>query len=207
MTNEGGCGGKTSFLKNIIGLWLIQESRRQWMREGCEYSFGHLESMARDAAPFVYFIDPDAPEFVPSGNIPRRIREFCRRTEQKVPDRVGEVVRCIDESLALKYRMVLDEICACTGRSYQAVHLVGGGAQSALLCQMTANACGIPVIAGPVEATVYGNLAMQLVAAGEVKDLKEVRSIIRNSENMKVYEPQDAELWQEAYGQYRAFVR
>ena len=163
--------------------------------------------MARDAAPFVYFIDPDAPEFVPSGNIPRRIREFCRRTEQKVPERVGEVVRCIDESLALKYRMVLDEICACTGRSYQAVHLVGGGAQSALLCQMTANACGIPVIAGPVEATVYGNLAMQLVAAGEVKDLKEVRSIIRNSENMKVYEPQDAELWQEAYGQYRAFVR
>ena len=194
-------------MKNIIGLWLIQESRRQWMREGCEYSFGHLESMARDAAPFVFFIDPDAPEFVPSGNIPRRIREFCRRTGQKVPERVGEVVRCIDESLALKYRMVLDEICACTGRSYQAIHLVGGGAQSALLCQMTANACGIPVIAGPVEATVYGNLAMQLVAAGAVKDLKEVRSIIRNSENMKVYEPQDAELWQEAYGQYRAFVR
>ena len=102
--------------------------------------------------------------------------------------------------------MVLDEICACTGRTYQAVHLVGGGAQSALLCQMTANACGIPVIAGPVEATVYGNLAMQLVAAGEVKNLKEVRRIIRNSENMKVYEPQDTEQWQEAYGQYRKFV-
>ena len=94
-----------------------------------------------------------------------------------------------------------------TGRNYQAVHLVGGGAQSALLCQMTANACGIPVIAGPVEATVYGNLAMQLVAAGEVKDLKEVRRIIRNSENMKVYEPQDTEQWQEAYGHYKTIVR
>ena len=117
------------------------------------------------------------------------------------------MVRCIDESLALKYRMVLDEVCACTGRNYQAVHLVGGGAQSALLCQMTANACGIPVIAGPVEATVYGNLAMQLVAAGEVKDLKEVRRIIRNSENMKVYEPQDTEQWQEAYGHYKTIVR
>lgn len=176
------------------------------MREGCQYSFGHLESMAGDAEPFAAFVDPDAPEFLPAGNVPQRIREFCRQTGQKVPDRVGGVVRCIDESLALKYRMVLDEICACTGRTYQAVHLVGGGAQSALLCQMTANACGIPVIAGPVEATVYGNLAMQLVAAGEVKNLKEVRRIIRNSENMKVYEPQDSEQWQEAYGQYRKFV-
>lgn len=206
MTNEGGCGQKTSFLKNIIGLWLIQESRRQWNREGCEYSFGHLETMAGDAAPFASFIDPDAPEFVPAGNVPRRIREYCRRTGQRIPDSVGDVVRCIDESLAMKYKMVLDEIILCTGKTYRAIHLIGGGAQSALLCQMTANACGIPVVAGPVEATVYGNLAMQLVAAGEVKDLSQVRSVIRNSEKFKICEPQDVKQWQEAYGRYRHLV-
>lgn len=206
MTNEGGCGGKTSFLKNIIGLWLIQESRRQWIREGHEYSFGRLEAMAGNAAPFSCFVDPDAPEFVPSGNVPGRIRDFCKRTGQKVPDSAGEIVRCINESLALKYKLVLNEIRECTGRSYEAIYLVGGGAQSALLCRMTADACGIPVIAGMAEATAYGNLAMQLVAAGEAKNLVEVRGIIRNSENATVYEPRDTEQWEEAYETYKGFV-
>jgi rhamnulokinase len=202
ITNEGGCGGKTSFLKNIIGLWLIQESRRQWIREGKEYSFGQLETMAKAATPFSSFIDPDAPEFVPAGDVPERIRQYCLRTGQPIPDGIGGIVRCIDESLAMKYRSALDEIRDCTGKSYQAIHLVGGGAQSALLCQMTANACGMPVIAGPIETTVYGNLAMQLLAAGEVSDLKEIRSMIRNSEPIKIYEPQDVEQWNEAYEKY-----
>lgn len=199
VTNEGGCCEKTSFLKNIIGLWLIQESRRQWAREGIQYDFGQLEAMAAKEKPFLAVIDPDAPEFVPAGNVPERIREYCRRTSQAVPESVGAVVRCIDESLALKYRSVLEEIQSCTGRKYEAVHLVGGGAQSALLCQMTANACGIPVYAGPIEATVYGNLSMQLMAAGEVHSLREIREIVGNSEKIKAYFPMDTDAWQMAW--------
>src|SRR5699024_4586068 len=118
-------------------------------------------------------------------NIPERIRNYCRRTGQKVPETAGEVVRCIDESLALTYQNTLEEISRCTGKTYRAIHLIGGGAQSALLCQMTADACGIPVYAGPVEATVYGNLMMQLLALGEVKDLKEARDILKASVNVK----------------------
>lgn len=127
VTNETGTEGKTSFLKNIIGLWLIQESRRQWIREGEEFSFSELEKMAEEAESFRCFIDPDAPEFVPAGNVPERIREYCRKTGQKVPETKGQIVRCINESLALKYRYSLEEIKTCTGKEYHAIHMVGGG--------------------------------------------------------------------------------
>jgi len=203
ITNEGGYDGKTSFLKNIIGLWLIQESRRQWIREGKEYSFGHLEQMAAHATPFASLIDPDAPEFVPAGNIPERIREFCRRTGQNIPESAGSIVRCIHESLALKYRSALEEIKSCTGKSYQVIHMVGGGTQSTLLCQMTANACACPVIAGPVEATVYGNAAVQLLAAGAIKNLEEARSLIAASEKTVRYEPQDIWKWEKIYQKFK----
>jgi len=203
ITNEGGYDGKTSFLKNIIGLWLIQESRRQWIREGKEYSFGHLEQMAAHATPFASLIDPDAPEFVPAGNIPERIREFCRRTGQNIPESAGSIVRCIHESLALKYRLALEEIKSCTGKSYQVIHMVGGGTQSTLLCQMTANACACPVIAGPVEATVYGNAAVQLLAAGAIKNLEEARSFIAASEKTVRYEPKDIWKWEKIYQKFK----
>lgn len=206
ITNEGGFQGKTSFLKNIIGLWLIQESRRQWIREGREYSFGRLEELARQAEPFASLIDPDAPEFVPAGNIPERIRRYCERSGQRIPTGAAEVVRCIDESLAFKYRMAFDEIKACTGREYAAIHIVGGGAQSALLCQMTANACGCPVIAGPVEATVYGNMALQLYSAGAVKDLAEARQLIAASVRTQTYQPEDTGRWDEMYVKYRKML-
>ena len=203
ITNEGGYDGKTSFLKNIIGLWLVQESRRQWIREGKEYSFGHLEQMAAHATPFASLIDPDAPEFVPAGNIPERIREFCRRTGQNIPESAGSIVRCIHESLALKYRSALEEIKSCTGKSYQVIHMVGGGTQSTLLCQMTANACACPVIAGPVEATVYGNAAVQLLAAGAIKNLEEARSLIAASEKTVRYEPKDISKWEKIYQKFK----
>ncbi|HJC22208.1 MAG TPA: rhamnulokinase [Candidatus Eisenbergiella merdavium] len=203
IANEGGVGGRISFLKNIIGLWLVQESRRQWKREGQEYSFGELEKLAEKEAPFRSLIDPDAPEFVPAGNVPERIREFCRRTGQPVPETPGQIVRCIDESLALKYRMTLDEIRTCTGKDYPVIHMVGGGTQSALLCRFTAAACARPVFAGPVEATVYGNLAIQLMAAGQINGLSELRSVVAASEPVKKYEPEDAQAWTEAYGRYR----
>lgn len=206
ITNERGTAGKTSFLKNIIGLWLVQESRRQWMREGKDYSFSRLEELAQEAAPFRCFIDPDAPEFVPAGNIPRRIREYCRRTGQEIPETEGEIVRCINESLALKYRYTMEEISTCTGRKYKAVHMLGGGIRSGLLCRFTAQASDLPVIAGPIEATVYGNIAIQLMAKGIISDLKEARRVIAASEEQTVYEPRNRERWDEMYDYYRARI-
>lgn len=198
ITNEGGYQRKTSFLKNIIGLWLIQESRRQWRREGREYSFGELEQMAQKAEPRRCFIDPDAPEFVPSGNVPRRIQEYCRRTNQYVPQTEGEIVRCINESLALKYAQTKTEIETCTGREYAVIHMVGGGIQSRMLCQLTAEACGCEVVAGPIEATVYGNIVLQLLAVGELGSLNEAREMIAKSEPVSVYAADQQEAWEQA---------
>ena len=211
ITNEGGYGKKASFLKNIIGLWLIQESRRQWIREGEELGFGELEVMAKsvlESAPSAYpsLIDPDAPEFVPAGNIPKRIREYCKRTGQTVPESKGEIVRCINESLAFKYRMNLEEIQDCTGKTYDCIHMVGGGTQSKLLCQLTANACNCRVVAGPVEATVMGNVALQLMACGELHGLKEVRNMLKQSPDIAVYEPHTTEETEKAYQRFKAMV-
>ena len=204
LTNEGGYDGKISFLKNIVGLWLIQESRRQWIREGTEHSFGMLEQMAREAAPLRSFIDPDAPEFMPAGNIPERIREFCRKTHQPVPETPAEIVRCIDESLAFKYRAALEQLETCTKSAEGGViHIVGGGVQSSLLCQFTANACGRTVKAGPVEATVMGNIALQLLADKTIGSLKEARAIIAASSAVMKYTPQETAQWDAAYHRWK----
>lgn len=205
LTNEAGYGGTTTFLKNIIGLWLIQESRRQFRREGTELSFAELEKLALAAEPFQSFINPDAPEFVPEGDIPERVRKFCKRTGQHVPESVGEVMRCIYESLALKYRQAFDEIKTCTGKDYRTINLIGGGTKDGLLCRMTANACNCPVTAGPIEATAYGNAAIQLIAAGAIPDIKTARKIIAESDTVKTFEPDNAEAWEEAYQRYRNF--
>lgn len=207
ITNESGYGGKVTFLKNIIGLWLIQESRRQFRREGREYSFANLEKLALECKPFKCFIDPDAPEFVPVGNIPERVREYCRRTGQPVPESVGEVMRCIYESLALKYRLAFDEIRECTGKEYKKIHLVGGGTKDGMLCRMTAAACDRDVVAGPIEATAYGNIAMQLIAGGAIPDIKTARQIIAKSDNVKLYSPENAEEWEKAYKRYLEIIR
>ncbi|MEJ8735240.1 MULTISPECIES: rhamnulokinase [Mediterraneibacter] len=206
VTNEGGCEEKISFLKNIIGLWCVQESRRQWIREGQEFGFGELEKMAQAAPSLQCFIDPDAPEFTPAGNVPKRIQKFCERTGQYVPKTKGEIVRCINESLAMKYRHAMEEIKKCTGKDYRTVYMVGGGTQSALLCQCTANACGCAVSAGPVEATVLGNVALQFMASGEIASLQEARKIIRQSQDIKRYEPQQSKDWDEAYERFKKIL-
>lgn len=207
LTNEQGVGGKTSFLKNIIGLWLIQESRRQWMREGKEYSFGQLEEMAEKEKAFFCFIDPDDPLFVPAGNLPERIQDYCRKTGQPVPENEGQIVRCIDESLALKYRHCKAEIEDCTRKEYRKIYLVGGGAQSRLLCRMTAQACGCSVTAGPMEATALGNAAIQLMALGQIKSLSDMRRVIQNSADITVYEPgKERQDWDEAYRRFRQLL-
>lgn len=203
VTNELGYDEKTSFLKNIIGLWLIQESRRQWIREGKEYSFAELESMARASVPFKSFIDPDAPEFTPAGNIPKRICEYCSRTGQPVPQNDGEIMRCIYESLALKYRSAKEELEACTGKEYSAVYMVGGGTKDRFLSQLTACSCGCTVSSGPVEATALGNIAIQLMAMGEISGLAEAREIVRSSERIYTFLPEDADKWEAAYKKYK----
>lgn len=203
ITNECGFGGRTSFLKNIIGLWLIQESRRQWMRENQTYSFGELEEMAAQCEPFACFIDPDDPIFTPAGDIPARIREYCRRTGQHVPQTAGEIVRCINESLAFKYRHALEEISACTGKKYPALYMIGGGTKSEQLCTFTANACGCPVTAGPAEATVLGNAAIQLHALGVLGGPEEIRQTVRRSEPVRVYPVTDASRWAREYTHFK----
>lgn len=199
ITNEGGFDGSTGFLKNIIGLWLIQESRRQWKREGKEYSYADLEKLALAAEPFKCFIDPDAPEFVPHGNIPERVREFCRKTGQYVPETVGEIMRCIYESLAMKYRLTFEKLRECTERDYPVIHVIGGGTKDGLLCQMTANSCDRTVKAGPIEATVMGNVAVQLMSNGSVKNIGQARKIVAESSELKTFEPKDTDKWAEAY--------
>lgn len=199
ITNEGGFDGSTGFLKNIIGLWLIQESRRQWKREGKEYSYADLEKLALAAESFKCFIDPDAPEFVPHGNIPERVREFCRKTGQYVPETVGEIMRCIYESLAMKYRLTFEKLRECTERDYPVIHVIGGGTKDGLLCQMTANSCDRTVKAGPIEATVMGNVAVQLMSDGSVKNIGQARKIVADSSELKTFEPKDTDKWAGAY--------
>ena len=204
-TNEGGAMKTIRFLKNIMGLWLIQESRRQWRREGNEYSFAQMEAWAKECKPLRSFIDPDDASFATPGNMPERVREYCRRTGQPVPETVGEVVRCIYESLALKYRKTAESIETLMGRKAKVIHVVGGGTKDKFLSQMTADACGIPVAAGPEEATAIGNLMMQAIAQGAVANLSEARAVVSASFELKRYEPSsDRDMWDEAYARFCA---
>ncbi len=207
LTNEGGALGTIRFLKNIMGLWLIQESRRQWRREGKEYSFAEMEAWAKECPPLVSLIDPDDASFATPGNMPERVRDFCRRTGQPVPESVGAVVRCIYESLALKYRFTAESIEKLMDKKAKVIHVVGGGTKDRFLSQMTADACGIPVVAGPEEATAIGNLMMQAISLGAVKNLKEARAIVAASFDVKHYQPSpDREMWDEAYAHFCALI-
>lgn len=202
-TNEGGYNGSVRFLTNIMGLWLIQESRRAWNKQGQDLSFNDLEQAAHKCEPFRCFIDPDSPEFGKPGNIPKRVQEFCERTGQYVPQTVGEIVRCIYESLAFKYRYAFLNLQDITGKDFKCINIVGGGTKDPFLCQLTANACNMKVMAGPVEATALGNIAVQLMAVGEIKDITEARNIIKNSFDIKEYMPENIEEWDKAYDKFK----
>lgn len=207
VTNEGGFDHAFAFLKNICGLWLLQESRRQWQREGTAYSFAELEAAAREAEAFRSFIDPDDPSFASPGDLPSAAKEYCRRTAQPIPETIGEIVRCFYESLALTYRRTLEGIQDCTGKKYHKIYVVGGGTRDRLLLQMTADSCGVPVSAGPVEATVFGNLLVQLIAAGEISSIAEGREIIRQSEPPVLLMPSHTEAWENAYHRFVALTK
>jgi len=205
-TNEGGAGNKIRFLKNIMGLWLEQESIRQWTREGSKLSFDELTSMAIASKPFACLINPDDPSFTAPGNMPKRIADYCKATGQHVPETKGEIVRCIFESLALKYRWTVEKIDMMMGKKAPFINIVGGGIKEKLLCQFAADACNRPVYAGPVEATAIGNIAVQAIAAGEIKDLNEARHVVRNSFEIKLYEPQNTAMWDDGYDKFKKLL-
>lgn len=206
-TNEGGVNKTIRFLKNIMGLWLIQESRRQWDREGELLSFNELEAQANEAEPFASLIDPDYPAFQTPGNMPKRIREYCKKTGQKVPETKGEIVRCIAESLAFRYRATIEGMEAVNGKKYNTVHIVGGGIKDKMICRFTANATKRVVEAGPVEATSIGNVLVQAMAAGAISSIEEGRKIVKNSFDIAKYEPQDSEVWDAAYAKWQEIIK
>lgn len=205
-TNEGGFNRTIRLLKNIMGLWVYQECKRTWDKEGEVLSFDELEQKASESAPFVSLIDPDDDLFYSPGHMPEKVREFCRRTGQEVPDSKAAVVRCVMESLALKYRLALEGLEEIVGYGIPVLHIVGGGSKNIMLSQFTANAIGRPVITGPVEATATGNLACQLIALGEVAGLNEAREVVRRSFPTREYEPVDCEKWSEAYERFKKIV-
>lgn len=201
-TNEGGVAGTIRLLKNIMGLWLLQECRRQWQREGRDYDYAQLMHEAETATPFRSLVNPDAPAFLNPENMPQAMADFCRRTQQPAPKRDGEFVRCIYESLALQYRRVMEMLEALQGKKNDVLHIVGGGSQNTLLNQFTADAIGKPVLAGPAEATALGNVAVQAIAVGEFKNLFEARQAIKNSFAIQEFHPRDSAPWNVAYQQF-----
>ena len=205
-TNEGGVGGTIRFLKNVGGLWLLQECQRRWQEEGRSYSWPELVALAEAAPPLRSLVDPDAPEFLAVGDMPATIRAYCRRTHQPEPESVGAVARCCLESLALKYRWVVEALEELTGRTIETVRVVGGGSQNGLLCQLTADACRRPVVAGPAEGTALGNILVQAMAAGHLPDLAAGRRAVAASVSQASYAPRASADWEAAIIGFAALV-
>ncbi len=202
-SNEGGAFGRITLIRNIMGLWLEQESRRQWKREGEAVSFDDLSRAAAEAKPLRSIIVPDDPRFSPAGDMPARIAEYCKETGQPVPETKGEIVRCIFDSLALCYRHTAEKLESLCGRKYDKIYIVGGGTKEEMLSKLTADCTDKTVVAGPAEATALGNIAVQALAAGEFKDRAEMRDALSTASETKVYEPAgDRDAWDDAYERY-----
>jgi rhamnulokinase len=204
-TNEGGACETIRLLKNIMGLWLVQECRRSWARQGTEYSYAELTERAAAAPPFVSLIEPDDAAFLAPDDMVAAIRAFCARTQQPEPADVGAVVRCCLESLALKYRWVLEKLEEFRGASITTIHIVGGGTQNRLLCQLAADATRRVVIAGPVEATATGNVLLQAMGRGAIGSLQQAREVVQRSFTLDTYLPgSSADAWEAAYARMLA---
>jgi len=201
-TNEGGVCNTFRFLKNIMGLWLVQECKQTWEDAGESLSYSDLVKMAEEAKPLVSVIEPNYEPFLSLGDMPARIKDFCKQTNQPIPETKGAILRCALESLALKYRWVLERLEEMLGRRLDVIHIVGGGCQNKLLCQLAADATQRQVVAGPVEATAIGNIMMQALTRGFVNSIDEARDLIRRSFDVIVYEPGSAVGWDEAYSRY-----
>jgi rhamnulokinase len=203
ITNEGGVFGTIRLLKNVMGLWIVQQCRVTWQEHGEDYSYAELVEQACQAAPLTSIINPNDPGFLPPGDHPAHVRLLCEKTNQPIPQRPGEVIRIVLESLALAYRDVFEKLEAVSGQSIDVIHIIGGGSQNELLNQMTADATGKPVLVGPVEATVTGNALMQLISLGELGGLAEARQVVANMAGMKRYEPKQSTEWKDAFERYR----
>ncbi len=201
-TNEGGVGHSFRFLKNIMGLWLVQEARREWARAGESYSYDELTQLATEAPAFGPLVVPEDSRFLPPGDMPGRIQAFCRETGQSVPQTKGQIVRCALESLALEYRWVAERLDEMVGRHMPTLHIIGGGSQNRLLNQFAADATNRTVITGPVEATAIGNILVQGLALGRISDLAAGRALVRRSFDVETYQPRDTAAWDRAYDRY-----
>ena len=207
ITNEGGVYGTFRLLKNVIGLWIIQECCRAWQSEGKNYTYDELINLANLEQPLRSFIFPDDPVFLHHGNHPQFIKEFCMMTAQPIPETPGAIIRCVLDSLALTYKDVLIKLLKISGRKTEVVHIVGGGSKNKLLNQLTSNAIGLPVLAGPAEATIIGNATVQLISIGEIGNIQDARQIVSNMTGIKRYEPKNTAIWEEAYEHYSSLQK
>jgi rhamnulokinase len=205
-TNEGGVDGTIRLLKNIMGLWLIQECRRTWENEGTSYTYEALTRMADEAPAFGPIVNPDDDSFILPASMPRAIADFCRKTGQAAPATPGAIVRCALESLALRYRWTLEKLEELTGKRLDVIHIVGGGSQNALLCQLTADACNRVVVAGPVEATAIGNVLIQAVGLRLIDNLAQARDVVRESFEVREFAPTQPERWTEAFRRFEKLI-
>jgi rhamnulokinase len=201
--NELGVGGTVRVVKNIAGLWLLQECKRHWADAGDDLSYSEINALVSGAPAFTAFIDPDDPVFAAPGDMPRRVQDWCQRTRQTVPADKGAVLRVVSESLALKYRVVFETFCALADRRFATLHVGGGGVQNAFLSQATSNALGVTVLAGPVEATSCGNVLTQMVATGHVPTIAHGRQLVRDSFPIQTFQPRDKASWTEAYERFQ----
>ncbi|MBD3183062.1 rhamnulokinase [Candidatus Poribacteria bacterium] len=201
-TNEGGVGGTIRLLKNVTGMWLIQECKRIWEEAGENYSYDEITKMAEDAQPFNCIIEPNYEPFLSPCDMPERIREFCKDTGQKIPETKPAVIRCAFESLALKYRWVLEKLEEVLEQELDVVHIIGGGCQNKFLCQLTADATGKQVLAGPVEATAIGNIIIQAITIGYLDSIDSARELIAQSFDVVAYEPRPDKRWNDVYSRY-----
>jgi len=198
-TNEGGVNGKIRFLRNTMGLWLLQRCLKSWEQNGEPLSYKKLKNLAAGAMAFKNIINPDDQMFLNPPDMPEAIIKFCKKTNQPVPEKKGDFIRCIFESLALKYRFIIDRIKSMSTKPIETIHIVGGGSQNELLNQFSANATGIPVIAGPVEATAVGNILVQAITKKELNGIKEGRELVARSFPLKYYEPENQDEWNKVY--------
>lgn len=205
-TNEGGVYGNYRLLKNIMGLWLAQQCRETWLNAGEEYTYDKLVMLAEQAEPFRSYVDPDHGDFLAHGDMPARIRAYCQRTNQPIPETVGQIMRTVYESLAFKYRYVTDLLTELSGQPIERLHVIGGGSQNALLCQMTANALGFSVVAGPVEATALGNAVIQFISLGELGNLAQAREMLSRTISTTTYEPNETAVWEAEYQRFKSII-
>jgi len=206
-SNEGSIQGNFRPLRNIIGMWIIQECRRDWLKNGLDISWDGVVIEAQKAEPLRSIIDPDAPEFYAGGNMEKKIQEFCRRTGQPVPETIGQVARCVYESLALKYRHALEGLEKMKGQRIDSLNIVGGPINNRFLDQLIADSLDREVVTGPIEGAAMGNLLTQAMALGDIADLDQLRQVVRNSENVESWMPNHTEQWEDAYQKLLKFLK